>query len=1099
MRVYRHRLTGWLLPAIVLGMLSGAHAATLTLAGRHIPASIEFGCRIVNNSDSLFLNAAPLTRDQQYVVDYAAGTLTLQLDSFSDTDTLIVHYTLLPRWLEHWYGREAPEVSTLGAAPTIPLEAGLPATARAGRGQGVTLFGTKSFRFSARSAGSSEFSQSLSLTIDGELAPGVAISGAVTDRGFDPTYGTLNSRLSELDKVNITLRSQRVLAQLGDISVTGLPNQEPTKEVKGAAAAVRYPTWQASVAAARPRGRFESVRLSGANGYQGPYQITGERAGQAIVPNSESVWLDGIKLERGANKDYVMDYPAGQLTFTVTRPIDARSRIEIDYEPLLTDYKGELFAGSGGWHLPDSQFFVSVGMAREGDDRNAPEAGDLSDSERALLESAGDSAVTISGVRADSAGGYVLDMTLLPDTVWRYVGDGNGAYSITFSFVGRGQGGYRYLGGDIFEYAGPGLGDYAPVISLAAPQRTDHLQVVAGSRSPLLGLVQADFRQTSFDRNLFSSKDDANNGAQYYDLTVRRPIPGDGNRGSISARLRRRDPDFVTRQRLNAPDFARTYLLPTNYVAGSRELLHEAAVTVAPARDITMRGQFGLLDYADSFAARTGGGEVNWTITDYLATETNLRLADGSLNAGTERSASAGNVAWQVRAGRADGLHGTGRVEHDRRTNNYVGTIRGTRFDRLQLDTRLNLAYVRWERQLEDSLLVESNPSTDSLRSDNWKRVLRRDRLAGGFQRRVGRLDYDLSLTYQWLHLPGLSSSPAVDENSFLGRLNVRYDQPTRRFSVSTSYVLSEEVRNARGVGYLEVEPGQGNYRFEDGRYVPDPDGNFIQVDEILSDQARVRRGEKSFHISRDFRSVVIRFNSDISEELLPEGSRSVAWVLPFFAEADKPYLYFSRRYTADLKLLPVAGFYVISGQYSEELEQRRIVALDRQRLDREGQVTIRQHVQETFFEQSLRLFQSDRDAYYSGGAKVDGYRGAATVRQVMAGGEVSGTLAYRRATDDRSNRSEIYSLGGAARLRLIQSGEIRSSFEYYRQQLTAPFESVSYQLTDSNPGRKGFNWSLGINYGVRDGLRVNVSLSGRHADTRTARITGRGEVVASL
>ena len=1090
----------WFSPTFLLLASSLCAATSLRLVGSEIPAKVLLGqARIVAGSDSLTLNSTLLSRGRDYTIDYGAASIILSPAAYGPADTLRIRYTSIPRWLEAWHGREVPDVSSLVAVPVIPEGAGLGAPSVGQRGSGVTLAGTKSFRFSARSAGSSEFSQSLSLTIAGELSPGVQISGAVTDRGFDPTYGTLNSRLSELDKVNITLTSPRVLAQLGDVSVTGLPNQEPTKEVKGASAAIRYPNWQVGATAARPRGRFESVRLAGSNGFQGPYQISTPTAGQAVVPNSEAVWLDGIRLERGANKDYVMDYPAGQITFTVDRPIDARSRIEIDFEPLTTDYQGELFAGSGGVHMSDSAFFVSVGVAREGDDQNSPEAGELSDVELSLLEAAGDAPVRISGVRVDTAGAYMLDAAIFPDTVWRYVGEGNGDRSITFTFVGRGQGSYRFLGGNIYEFAGVANGDFEPVILLTPPQRTDHYQVIAGTRSQLFGTIQADVRETSLDRNLFSSRDDADNEALYYDLTARRDFQTGERTSSLSLRRRRRDENFVSRQRLNAPDFARAFLIPEGFVRRSVELLHQGSVRFSPGDLVAMSGDLGNLDYRDAFGSRTGGLSADWSVSELMTAKTSWRSASGSYNPGGGRKGKAETYSFETSYGHAAGLRAIGRFEHDSRKQNYTGPIQGTRYDRLQLETRTPFEYLRWERHLEDSLVVESGMPSDSTKSNNWKKILTRDRVTVGSQRRLGRLDYDMSITHQWLNLRGLGSTPASEERNFLGRLNLRYEEPRQRFRVSSSYVLSEEVRSARGIAYLEVEPGQGKYSFEDGRYVPDPDGNFIQVEEILSEQSRVRRGEKSFHISRDFRAVVVRLSSDVSEELLPEGTRSPLWALPFYSDAGKPYLFFSRRYQADIKLLPVAGFHAVSLAYSEDLEQRRILNRDRRRTDRDGQVTVREHIQQTFFEQSMRLFQSNRDAYFSGGAKVDGYRGSAGVRQVFANGDVSGSVAYRRAIDEANNRSETYSVSGGSRIRVLDRGELRGTLEYYRQLLTAPLESVSYQLTDNNPGTKGANWSVAMNYGVRGGMRINFSLSGRHADNRTAKITGRGEVVASL
>ena len=100
-------------------------------------------------------------------------------------------------------------------------------------------------------------------------------------------------------------------------------------------------------AVARPKGRFETVRVSGRDNTQGPYRVTSGTAVAPVVPGSENVWLDGVKLERGGDKDYTIDYPTGAITFNVNHPIYARSRIEVDYEPLLTDYKGELLESGG--------------------------------------------------------------------------------------------------------------------------------------------------------------------------------------------------------------------------------------------------------------------------------------------------------------------------------------------------------------------------------------------------------------------------------------------------------------------------------------------------------------------------------------------------------------------------------------------------------------------------------------------------------------------------------------------------------------------------------------------------------------------------------
>ena len=344
-------------------------ATTRIFPGPNIPDTLSLsGWNVIIGTESVSLNGTRLEPGRDYRVDTTSRYVILPRRDYRATDTLVVTFTPLPRWLRSWYGRDFPDPGVEGTPVDLPSTSRDNESRAQTQGRGVTLSGTKSFRLSARSAGNSEFSQSLSLNLTGELTPGLEISGAITDRGFDPAYGTLNSRLNELDKINIRLRSRRFAAQLGDITVRNLPNLESSKDVSGASVDLTYPNWSLSTAAARPRGRYETVALTGSDGFQGPYSVTSAFGGKAIVPGSETVWLDGVQLERGSERDYTVEYPTGRITFNVIHPIDARSRIEVDFEPLATEYKKELFAARSGVNTRDSSAYFSIGIVREGDD-----------------------------------------------------------------------------------------------------------------------------------------------------------------------------------------------------------------------------------------------------------------------------------------------------------------------------------------------------------------------------------------------------------------------------------------------------------------------------------------------------------------------------------------------------------------------------------------------------------------------------------------------------------------------------------------------------------------------------------------------------------
>ncbi|RME27656.1 MAG: hypothetical protein D6800_04755, partial [Candidatus Zixiibacteriota bacterium] len=226
---------------------------TLVVTGARLTPHIVLPAQqLFVGSDSLFLNGRLLERQRDYELDTDGPLIRLRVPTAS-SDTLVVVYSPVPRWLKAWYGRPIPETSgSITPNPTpIPATSSVPIATSSRQ---IQLRGAKSFRFTTRSAGNSSFSQSLDLTISGELAPGLTITGAVSDRGNSPAYGTANARLNELDRVNLTLQSAHLLGQIGDISIRNALYQASRKQISGASLVLTYPHWQSAVTVARPKG-----------------------------------------------------------------------------------------------------------------------------------------------------------------------------------------------------------------------------------------------------------------------------------------------------------------------------------------------------------------------------------------------------------------------------------------------------------------------------------------------------------------------------------------------------------------------------------------------------------------------------------------------------------------------------------------------------------------------------------------------------------------------------------------------------------------------------------------------------------------------------
>ncbi len=1073
---------------VVMALLATATAAStqrLFFVGTDIPDRIQVPSRFIfTDSDSLTLNSRLLVRDVDYV--FESGSFDLRGVEFRDSDTLRVVFSPLPTGTPTRFGRQIPQIAASENEPQ-PHETARPKLVPQGARSDITLSGAKTFRFSARSSGASEFSQSFDLDVEGELARGLTLTGSISDRGYNPSYGVANSRVSELDKVSLKLTSRSFVAQVGDFMI-----QTPAslglrrgKRLSGASARLGGESWAVNAVAGRPEGRFATARFQGQDGRQGPYQISADGGARPISPGSETVWLDGRRLVRGGAADYTMDYPAGRVTFSVDHPIDARSRIEVDYEPLADNYRGELYGGGGEVALLDSTISLAMEWLREGDDRRRPQFGELSAADEALLAAAGDDPglAVRSGVTFDTTGAYELVTDSLPDSVYVFVGEGNGSYDVAFGYIGAGAGAYRFLGSGWYEFVGSGSGDYLPRVALTLPERIDHYQARLGFRSAVLGDLSLGFGHSSRDRNLFSGIDDSDNDGSLWNVRGRRRW-GEGERDdSVSVSVRHRQTHYAAQDRINAADFRRKFMTPDDSLASrGDETAYQLAGALQLHPRLTVSSELARLEYKDAFSSNRAhvGSRV------LLGERTFLRLGWSGARSDLDTVAVAAD-------GRADNVNGllqlaVGRLwqvgfegEYDRRRHDFSGDPRGTRYARVMGTISSRSEQIALERYTEDTLLT------------SWTQTLRRTRLSASSDRRIGKLKYRTSLAHQWLE-----RTDANERNS-LGQLSYRYRGRSGRVNVSGAYTVSTETRNARGVAYIEVERGQGDYILEDGAYVPDPDGDYLRVEEILSDQARVRRGEKSFHFAREWSEILVRFNSAVEEELKDEGDRGVLWIVPFLTDSDQPYLFYSRRYDADLRLGATGGFHIVNLTGREAVQIREVAGDSRERRDIEGRLVLKQAPGAFFLEQSLRLFKTDRNEYYSGAGEVEGLQVGATARRPFGRSEVTVGASWRRAESAIDERSDISSLRLTSRTQSVGKAELRSSLELYSQRLSGVAGVPSYTLTDNRPGERGAIWSVGLRYGTGGQTRVNLTITGRHADTRTARITGRGEFVAGF
>lgn len=244
----------------------------------------------------------------------------------------------------------------------------------------LQVSGAKTFGLSAGNRRSFAPDQSLFLNLDGEILPGVMVSAALTDQRLPFQPDGASEQISQLDQTRIQLRSESIEAAVGDgeLSLRGPELALFRRAMLGMRASGTFSGFNLQAAAALPKGHSDSVVLAAEEG-RSEYRIAPRDRYVVMIAGSEKVWLNGERMKRGENNDYVIrDYGDPVVEFTPRRLLTRNDIIRVDYEYAPEDegWSRSLYAGRVGAPL---QFNMSRGSgeagvtyAVESDDRSRP-------------------------------------------------------------------------------------------------------------------------------------------------------------------------------------------------------------------------------------------------------------------------------------------------------------------------------------------------------------------------------------------------------------------------------------------------------------------------------------------------------------------------------------------------------------------------------------------------------------------------------------------------------------------------------------------------------------------------------------------------------
>ena len=560
-----------------------------------------------------------------YSIDFSKALLTFKKPI--ETDSIIINYLKFPKFLTKTYKQLDESIIVENNANASKLyQLSQPNTNKTFIPfDGLTTSGSISRGVTIGNNQNSVLNSELDLQITGKLNEKVSLRASIQDANIPLQESGYSQRLDEFDQVFIELFSDNWNIRAGDIDLQNNNSYfaEFSKRVQGLFVNVNLGE-EANIktnlfaAGALVRGQFTTGNFTAQEGNQGPYKLQGPNGELyvLIVSGSETVYVNGIAVERGEDKDYIIDYNAGEIIFNSTFPITSEMRITVDYQFSERNYSR--LVTYGGTRIESEKLNIGVSVYSESDAKNQPLQQNLSEEQVQILAEAGDDRtkmVAPSEVQETLNENRILYKKELIGGVEAFVFSNNPddeLFRVTFTRVGINEGDYNLSSinaiNNIYEFVGVNQGNYAPIIQLVAPVKLQ-IAVINGSYNPT-EKTQINFEAAASknDLNLFSDIDDDDNNGFAGKLNFKQNIVKTDSLWNMNVIF---DSDFISDNYRNIeglynPEFNRDWNLDLNNLNGignnlGDQLLLNSGFQFFNPKKGTFDYQFEHLNFSDGF------------------------------------------------------------------------------------------------------------------------------------------------------------------------------------------------------------------------------------------------------------------------------------------------------------------------------------------------------------------------------------------------------------------------------------------------------------------------------------------------------------------
>jgi hypothetical protein len=556
-----------------------------------------------------------------YKINFERGTLILN-EKFSESlDLITVQYLKLPEILTKEYhiydssrviSNEAAtgslySVESISQKKNTPFE-GLNTSGSITRG--VTVGNNQN----------TVLNSNLDLQITGKLSEKVSLRASLQDNNIPLQDGGYSQKLDQFDNIFMELFSDKWNIRAGDVFLENHKTQflNFNKKAQGISTNFNFGNEDNKtnifVSAALVKGQYAKSDFIGQEGNQGPYKLVGKNGELyvLVISGSERVYVNGILLNRGENKDYTIDYNAGEILFTPLFTITSEMRITVEYQYSEQNYT-RFVTYAGGTHENKKWSFGGY-LYSENDLKNQPLQQSLSTEQAQILAQAGDN-TDLMGAPSAYLDSYSDNKILYKKTVvnaveiFEYSNNPQDVlYNVRFSQVTANKGNYVLKNsaaiGRIYEYIDPintiPQGNYEPIIQLVAPIKIQVATFLGKYKPTEKTAIDFEIGLSNNDKNLFSSIDDSNNQGLATKINARQRLFSKKWNVDAFANYQFVQKDFSTVERLYSIEFGRDWNLGITTNGNQSYLVSGLLMTLPEKGNLVY--QFEKLDFSESFS-----------------------------------------------------------------------------------------------------------------------------------------------------------------------------------------------------------------------------------------------------------------------------------------------------------------------------------------------------------------------------------------------------------------------------------------------------------------------------------------------------------------